>query len=358
MEGIRTRHLPATDGSWHGADGTGSAASTELLERRPPADAQSRLDASPAAAPGLLPQSSLPGFARARPSARRSMLLGGASLLVCIFSFVFQTVITRRVQESYVQPYFILWVSHSFWVIILPLHTAYEKLKRQPRSLAALKQETLVASAKLILQRKRSALVAEHTPDQASFASDAYQPVLSLDPDDSRSRSAGGSDDHVIDDGGLTEPSGNAGDGRNGKGEQGSALGLAASRPGWVLGRMAILAALLATLLNSSAYLWYVAVGFTSMSKVTAIYNTSCFFAYLFSVLMLKERVQVIKCIAVAVSIIGVVFMALVDTGADVRELPEAQRLARRNTELFGDLLSLICACGIGLYQVVYKKYA
>ncbi|KAJ2887923.1 hypothetical protein GGI21_006796 [Coemansia aciculifera] len=112
------------------------------------------------------------------------------------------------------------------------------------------------------------------------------------------------------------------------------------------------LCVLLAGLLNSSAYLWYVAVAFTSMSKVTAIYNMSCFFAYVFSVLLLKERVQAIKCVAVGVSIVGVALMALVDTGggADVQ--------AQRSAELLGDGLSLACACGIGLYQVLYKKYA
>ncbi|KAJ2812012.1 hypothetical protein GGI24_006740, partial [Coemansia furcata] len=94
------------------------------------------------------------------------------------------------------------------------------------------------------------------------------------------------------------------------------------------------------------------------MSKVTALYNMSCFFAYLFSILLLKERVQVVKCVAVGISIVGVALMALVDTGADVQALSEAQRLERRNTELLGDLLSLGCACGIGLYQVLYKKYA
>ncbi|KAJ2037945.1 hypothetical protein H4S04_008462 [Coemansia sp. S16] len=254
------------------------------------------------------------------------MVLGGAALVVCIFSFVAQTIITRSVQESYVQPYFILWVSHSFWVIILPLHTAYEKLKRRPRSLAALKLEALVASAKLIVQRRRS-----HAGARLESSFDLYEPVSTTEQDMDRATAAGDED---------------------------GSRALAASRPGWVVWRMIALTAMLAGLLNSSAYLWYVAVGFTSMSKVTAIYNMSCFFAYLFSILLLKERVQVVKCVAVGISIVGVALMALFDTGADVQGLSEVQRLARRNAELLGDLLSLACACGIGLYQVLYKKYA
>ncbi|KAJ2503801.1 hypothetical protein IWW47_002833, partial [Coemansia sp. RSA 2052] len=144
-------------------------------------------------------------------------------------------------------------------------------------------------------------------------------------------------------------------------GEDDGARALALSRPGWVVLRAAGLAALLAALLNASAYLWYVAVGFASMSKVTAIYNTSCFFAYLFSVLLLRERVQAVKCAAVGVSIVGVALMALGDAGADVAlgdGGADVARAAASRAELLGDALSLACACGIGLYQVLYKKHA
>ncbi|KAJ2754910.1 hypothetical protein GGI19_002061 [Coemansia pectinata] len=333
MSGIRTRHLPAADRPWLELDEGSPANVTELVERRPATRPHSR-DASLTVLTGTLGRvPSSASLAGARPSARRSMVLGGAALVVCIFSFVAQTIITRSVQESYVQPYFILWVSHSFWVIILPLHTVYEKLKRRPRSLAALKLETLVASAKLIVQRRRSH-TGSRLESSSSFASDLYEPVNTTEQDDADMRC------------GATT------------GDEDGSRALATSRPGWVVWRMIGLTAMLAGLLNSSAYLWYVAVGFTSMSKVTAIYNMSCFFAYLFSILLLKERVQVVKCVAVGISIVGVALMALFDTGADVQALTEAQRHARRNAELLGDLLSLACACGIGLYQVLYKKYA
>ncbi|KAJ2097366.1 hypothetical protein GGI09_003872 [Coemansia sp. S100] len=326
MSGIRTRHLAAADRPWAELDEASPANVTELIERRPATRPNSR-DASLTVLTGTLGRvASSASLAGARPSARRSMVLGGAALVVCIFSFVAQTIITRSVQESYVQPYFILWVSHSFWVIILPLHTAYEKLKRRPRSLAALKLEALVASAKLIVQRRRS-----HAGARLESSFDLYEPVSTTEQDMDRGTAAGDED---------------------------GSRALAASRPAWVVWRMILLTAMLAGLLNSSAYLWYVAVGFTSMSKVTAIYNMSCFFAYLFSILLLKERVQVVKCVAVGISIVGVALMALFDTGADVQGLSEVQRHARRNAELLGDLLSLACACGIGLYQVLYKKYA
>ncbi|KAJ1952496.1 hypothetical protein GGI12_006228 [Dipsacomyces acuminosporus] len=135
---------------------------------------------------------------------------------------------------------------------------------------------------------------------------------------------------------------------------------LATRHPARILLKTLALSALLAGLVNMSAYLWYVAVNLTSMSKVTAIYNMSCFFAYLFSILLLKERVQLSKCIAVGISILGVIVMTLIDTGADVtaKAATKEQQTAAYKAELFGDLVSLVCACGIGLYQVLYKKYA
>ncbi|KAJ2259664.1 hypothetical protein J3F81_006918, partial [Coemansia sp. RSA 371] len=256
-----------------------------------------------------------------RPTARNAMLVGGLSLLVCIFSFVGQTTATRRVQESYQQPYLILWISHSFWIIMLPLHTLYEKLKRRPRSLGALRAETLVASAKLIVHRKRQS---------AETATSEYRPIQTVDPDASMQMQASGtalgSDGTRVrtafkdddEEGGADTPDADAYAEAdvNDASDADGARALARRRPWWIMGRMTLLAALLVGLLNASAYLWYVAVALTSMSKVTAIYNMSCFFAYLFSILLLGERVQIAKCAAVAVSIVGVVLMALVGSGS------------------------------------------
>ncbi|KAJ2842814.1 hypothetical protein IWW36_005771, partial [Coemansia brasiliensis] len=276
-----------------------------------------------------------------RPTARNAMILGIAALGVCILSFIGQTTATRQVQETYQHPYLILWVSHSFWVIMLPLHTIYEKLKRRPRSLAELRAEVLLASASLLVQRS-------HTPRE-------YQPVQPTDPDEALRRASGVEPtgerprvratfkDNESDEEAEAEAEAEAdaeteAEAESARGIDSGARRLAERRPWWVVQRIAVLAALLVGLLNASAYLWYVAVGLSSMSKVTAIYNTSCFFAYLFSVLLLGDRVQMIKCAAVVVSIIGVVFMALVDPHSD----DDADMTVKtRGTELLGDALSL-----------------
>ncbi|RKP34634.1 hypothetical protein BJ085DRAFT_6928, partial [Dimargaris cristalligena] len=107
----------------------------------------------------------------------------------------------------------------------------------------------------------------------------------------------------------------------------------------------------LALLLNLASYLWYVAVNLTSMSKVSAIYNTSCFFAYLFSILLLNDRIMVSKIVAVFISIAGVMIMILVNRPGETVDGGERQR------EFIGDVVSLLCASLIGLYQVVYKRF-
>ncbi|KAJ2774727.1 hypothetical protein IWQ56_000460 [Coemansia nantahalensis] len=326
------------------------------------------VDANLAAVPPAPPQQQ-----QQRPSARGALLLGGLSLAVCIIAYVGQTTVTRQVQESFVQPYFILWVAHSSWLLMLPLHVAFEKLKRNPRSLGALRTEVLVASATLIIQlqgRRRQAASPSPPPPPSD-----YQPVATADAGGSARRRSSAIElaSHVVqlrsaakgsseaddadpltgsDDGG----SGSTGDG-GAKGDCGNeAWALAHARPWWVLGRTAALAAAMVVLLNAGAYLWYVAVGLTSMSKVTATNNTACFFAYLFSVLLLNDRVQATKCVAVAASIVGVVLMALVGAPPDGQDAASAAR--QRGSELLGDALSLLSACSLGLYQVLYKKYA
>ena len=59
---------------------------------------------------------------------------------------------------------------------------------------------------------------------------------------------------------------------------------------------------------------WYLAVNMTTPSDLTAIYNCSAFFAYAFSVPLLKEPLRTDKSLAVLVAIIGVLVVAYGDT--------------------------------------------
>lgn len=98
---------------------------------------------------------------------------------------------------------------------------------------------------------------------------------------------------------------------------------------------------------------WYVAVNKTTPSDLTAIYNCSAFFAYAFSVPLLKERLRLDKSIAVAVAIAGVLVVAYGDGhGSDTPGSLDG------NTRFLGNMIIGVGSVLYGLYEVLYKRYA
>jgi drug/metabolite transporter (DMT)-like permease len=109
---------------------------------------------------------------------------------------------------------------------------------------------------------------------------------------------------------------------------------------------------------------WYVAVNMTSPSDLTAIYNCSAFFAYAFSVLILKEKLRIDKSFAVAVAIVGVLVVAYGDakptkhggkSGGSVGGGPEDKEATNR---LAGNLIIGVGSVLYGFYEVLYKRLA
>ncbi|GAB1315244.1 DUF6 domain-containing protein [Madurella fahalii] len=107
---------------------------------------------------------------------------------------------------------------------------------------------------------------------------------------------------------------------------------------------------------------WYVAVSMTTPSDLTAIYNCSAFFAYAFSVPLLKEKLRPDKMLAVAVAIVGVLVVAYGDGGGGgggsspaEGESGVALDPAKR---LMGNLIIGVGSVLYGLYEVLYKRFA
>jgi drug/metabolite transporter (DMT)-like permease len=111
---------------------------------------------------------------------------------------------------------------------------------------------------------------------------------------------------------------------------------------------------------------WYVAVNLTTASDLTAIYNCSAFFAYAFSVPLLRERLCMKKVAAVAVAIVGVFVVAYGDKapakhgsksggGAGGEKAPPSQEAENR---ALGNIVIGIGSVLYGLYEVLYKKLA
>ncbi|KAI1290601.1 hypothetical protein F5Y03DRAFT_55224 [Xylaria venustula] len=103
--------------------------------------------------------------------------------------------------------------------------------------------------------------------------------------------------------------------------------------------------------LTAAGFTWYVAVNMTSPSNLTAIYNCSTFFAYAFSVPLLKEKLRLDKSLAVLVAIVGVFVVAYGDSS-------DPDHTSDASTRLLGNLIIGVGSILYGLYEVLYKRYA
>jgi drug/metabolite transporter (DMT)-like permease len=99
---------------------------------------------------------------------------------------------------------------------------------------------------------------------------------------------------------------------------------------------------------------WYVAVDMTSPSDLTAIYNCSAFFAYAFSVPILKEKLRLDKSLAVLLAIIGVLIVSYAPSKAD-NEAPDPTEPKNR---VLGNLVIGVGSVLYGFYEVLYKRLA
>lgn len=98
---------------------------------------------------------------------------------------------------------------------------------------------------------------------------------------------------------------------------------------------------------------WYLAVSMTTPSDLTAIYNCSAFFAYAFSIPLLKERLHMGKIVAVAIAILGVLIVAYGDGNSD-----SGAGEINGGTRFLGNIIIGVGSVLYGLYEVLYKRFA
>ncbi|KAK4458540.1 hypothetical protein QBC42DRAFT_300185 [Cladorrhinum samala] len=112
--------------------------------------------------------------------------------------------------------------------------------------------------------------------------------------------------------------------------------------------------ALVSTALTVAGLSWYVAVSMTTPSDLTAIYNCNAFFAYAFSVPLLKERLRPDKMLAVGVAILGVMVVAY----GDGNNSSDAAAGSGSGSRFAGNIIIGIGSVLYGLYEVLYKRLA
>lgn len=113
---------------------------------------------------------------------------------------------------------------------------------------------------------------------------------------------------------------------------------------------------------------WYVAVNLTTASDLSAIYNCSAFFAYAFSICLLRETVRFSKVLAVGIAIIGVLVVSYGGeatakhgnksgggAGGPDHDDSHADDAAKR---VLGNIIMAGGSVLYGLYEVLYKRVA
>lgn len=132
--------------------------------------------------------------------------------------------------------------------------------------------------------------------------------------------------------------------------------------PGRVGGPMDFLAtamAIVTVVLTVSGVSWFLSLVLTTPGDLTAIYNCSTFFAAVFSVPLLKERLGKATIAAVALSIAGTFIIAYGDTTAEHPVKDDDDAASKVGTSrLLGNIVACVGALAFGLYEVLFKKWA
>ncbi|KAI0187032.1 hypothetical protein F4808DRAFT_365189 [Astrocystis sublimbata] len=227
---------------------------------------------------------------QARAAARRKYIIAGIFLVVCLVSFVLQTELGRYVQHElgWNKAYCMLYLTHGSWALLWPAQLAILRLQKRKQPW------TTFWRRHVEMLRTTAHMVAEQTLDVPRHVLQARSPVP------------------------------------------------------YILRTTAVVT----SCLTVAGLTWYVAVNMTTPSNLTAIYNCSAFFAYAFSVPLLKEKLRLDKALAVIVAIVGVLIVAYGDGTDD----PNHDGAAA--TRFLGNLIIGAGSVLYGLYEVLYKRYA
>ncbi|KAI8096521.1 uncharacterized protein BX664DRAFT_324178 [Halteromyces radiatus] len=231
-------------------------------------------------------------------------------LIICIISFVLQTELAQYVQKTsnYQKPYFILYIGHACYILMIPIQFTVE----------------CIHTRWFALQQQEKPSWQQHIRETMDYCrKQLKEAIIELE-------------DQV-----------------QGKHQHYTSFLL---RTGLIL----------SILFTIPAYLWYLSVNLISMSTLTVIFNTGCFWAYVFSIFMLGDSILLSKCLAVGLSVLGVVVMALGqdkqnDTDDNMIMQQQSMNIATTTsslTSIIGLNVAVVAALTYGFYEVYYKKYA
>jgi drug/metabolite transporter (DMT)-like permease len=121
--------------------------------------------------------------------------------------------------------------------------------------------------------------------------------------------------------------------------------------PIYYLRKHFIVSFFLAVLGFVTVYTWYLSLPWTIVSVNTAIYNCSCVGVFILSVIMLKERVSVLKLVALVLCTAGALVLMVPDLVDHKKDSDDESNVA-------GYVLVVASTGLYALYEVLYKKFA
>ncbi|POW21445.1 hypothetical protein PSHT_02358 [Puccinia striiformis] len=216
-------------------------------------------------------------------------------------AYVIQTELTQAVQRTYQKPYFLLFLTHSGYLVILPIHLLTLKIL-QPNIKLSQRFARLKRLVLLQYNYQRQQDDNSRNPDQLPLLP-ASRPTTQQD------------------------------------------FPLA-----WFIKRSIQFTFFLAI----PSMCWYAAVPFADMTTITSIFNTNAAFTYIIAVCFMdEERFETRKTIGVLGSLLG----ALMISWDERTPSPEQQQLEKdkANLRLLGISLALLGSIGYALYEVWYK---
>ena len=238
----------------------------------------------------------------ATSSVRRKWIIAGIFLVVSLVSFCVQTELAKVVQTDmgWDKAYCMLYLTHGSWSLLFPTQLVFLRVRKR-------------AVAWDVFWRN-------HWKDMTSTAWEVQHQKLSH----SRRSVAIGSPEEKV-----------------------------------VLLYLVRKTAIITTALTIAGMSWYIAVNMTSPSDLTAIYNCSAFFAYAFSVPLLKEPLRLDKSMAVLIAIVGVLVVAYGDGRQSARTNDEdSGSTPEGGARLVGNIVIGFGSILYGLYEVLYKWLA
>ncbi|KAH8916356.1 hypothetical protein BT69DRAFT_1355758 [Atractiella rhizophila] len=238
-------------------------------------------------------------------------------------AYTVQTELAQNIQRTYTESYLLFYLTHSAYTLIFPLHLLF-----------------LRPSESTLLSLKRTL----HIQFSSFDSTQGYQPIQDSSSFNSSSR-------HSI----SSASQHNEWD-----------------WSGFPFWRLGLISGLLAILVAIPGGTWYYAVHLTTATDISAIYNSNCIFAFLFSRLIFlrsgnaggaaattikKSRTELYSVILASIGVFIIAYgsSAPSDQGEGTGDSDEEEEVA--DQRLLGNLLTLLGSATFGFYEVFYSRF-